>query len=93
VLFGLGVKDEKGMALVRECTGRNKLPERPSRESYVIAGRRSGKSTIAAAIAVYLATLGDWKKYLGRGERAWVFILSVDKLQSRVIKGYVEGFL
>lgn len=92
-LFGLGLEDEKGLALFRECTGRETLPEGPVREGYVIAGRRSGKSTAAATIAVYLGTLRDWKKYLGRGERGWIFILSVDKLQSRVIKGYVEGIL
>jgi hypothetical protein len=92
-LFGLGIKNEKALALFRECTGRETAPEVRVRESYVIAGRRSGKSTRAATIAVYLATLQDWKRYLGRGERGWIFILSVDKLQSRVIKGYIEGIL
>jgi hypothetical protein len=39
----------------RGCSGRRDAPTRAAREAWCIAGRRGGKSRIAAAVAVYLA--------------------------------------
>jgi hypothetical protein len=90
--FGLPPKDEAELGLMRECTGLEAAPLQ-SREGYIIAGRRSGKSFMSAIIACWLAGSRDWRKTLGRGETGHVFILSVDKAQSKIIRGYVGEIL
>jgi len=90
-LFGLGVEDEKDLALLKACTGLDEVPAPPARESFVICGRRSGKSFMSAVIASYLAGFKDWRPYLGPGEKGWIFIVAVDKQQAAVIKNYIGG--
>jgi len=92
-LFGLPIENRTDRQLFKSCTGLTRLPKERPRESFVICGRRSGKSFISAVIAVYLAAFKDWSKFLNPGEKGWIFILSVDKLQSRIIKSYVEAIL
>jgi len=90
--FGLHM--EKGeRKLFRECTEIEKPSSKQIREAFVIAGRRSGKSFISAVIAVYLACFKDWSPYLSPGEKGWIFVIAVDKLQARIIKGYMAAAL
>lgn len=90
-LFGLPISDEKDLALIRDCTGLDYSSGEKVRESFVIAGRRSGKSFTSALIAAFLACFKDWKAYLSPGERGWIFIIAVDKAQAGIIKAYVSG--
>ena len=90
-LFGLGIPEAKDRALFRDCTGLAKPPASSSRESFVICGRRSGKSYISAVVAAYLASFVDWRPYLAPGERGWIFIIANDKAQAGIIKGYISG--
>jgi hypothetical protein len=90
-LFGLPITDEKDLALIRDCTGIDYMPGEKVRESFVIAGRRSGKSYTSALIAVFLACFKDWTPYLSPGERGWIFIIAVDKAQAGIIKAYISG--
>jgi len=90
-LFGLRIEGAEDLALFRDCTGLEGQPQERTRESYVVAGRRSGKSWISAMIAVFLACFKDWTPYLSAGERGWVFIIAVDKAQAGIIKAYVSG--
>ncbi len=90
--FGLQVEDEEQI-LIEACTKRKTLPEAGFKELAVIAGRRSGKSFIAAVIAVFLALFHDYKPYLGPGERGSIMIIAADKAQARVIFNYVSGIL
>jgi len=92
-LFGLPIKDPEELRLFRESTGLRAAPDRPAKESYVIAGRRSGKSFISALVAVYLATFKDWRPYLGKGERGHIHVIATDREQARIVKGYVSGIL
>jgi len=92
-LFALPVSDPADVALYRECTGRHALPTTPAREAYVIAGRRGGKSRIAALVAVYLATFEDYSRLLAPGERGTVAVIAADRRQARTLMRYVEGFL
>jgi hypothetical protein len=92
-LFGLPITDPGDLAIFREATSLTDPPAAPAREAFVIAGRRSGKSTISAAIVVYLATFRDWRKILGAGETGFVFIIATDKLQALIIKRYVSEIL
>ena len=92
-LFAQPIEDKKERKLLRKCTGLKRLPSKPARECYVIAGRRSGKSFISAIIAVFLACFFDWTPFLAPGERGSIFIIATDKEQARIIKGYVSAIL
>lgn len=88
-LFGLLIWDPKDKKLLKDCTGLKE--SKASRESFVICGRRSGKSFISSIIAVYMATFKDWSKFLSPGERGYIFIIANDKSQAKIIKNYVSG--
>jgi hypothetical protein len=90
-IFNLPMTEEE-LSLYRQCTQRQEPPKERVRECYVVAGRRSGKSMMAAAIATYLACFKDWKQYLGPGEKAWIFVLAVDRFQAGIIFRYIKGF-
>jgi hypothetical protein len=91
-LFGLPLSKHE-LPLLRDCTGLEKDPGRSYRESYIIAGRRSGKSTIAALLAVYISLFVDWASSISRGEKPVVIIIAVNKAQAAIVKGYIEGLL
>ena len=92
ILFALPL--EPGDAEVfRQCTGRNDVPTGGFTQSYLICGRRSGKSRMLAMVAVFLAVFRDWSPYLSPGERGTVMILSADRKQSRTIFAYAAAFL
>lgn len=91
-LFALPMNEEE-LALYRQCTGRHNPPDKPFREAWVPAGVRSGKSFIAALIAVFLACFFNYRPYLAPGERAHILILAADKAQAQNILRYIKGFL
>jgi hypothetical protein len=91
-LFGLPL-DDQDACLYRLCTGREAVPGGEFKELAIIAGRRSGKSFIAALIAVYLGLFDDYRKFLGPGERGSIVIVAADRLQARVIFNYCYGIL
>jgi hypothetical protein len=66
-------------------------PANPVRELWVLAGRRSGKDSIASAIAATTA-LGNYAPHLRPGERATVMCLACDRDQARIVKRYVAGY-
>jgi hypothetical protein len=91
-VFGLPM-DAEAAAIYRQHTGRETAPTQPTREGWVVAGVRAGKSRIAALIAVFLACFRDYTPYLAPGERAVVMVLAGDRKQAGVIFGYVRAFL
>jgi len=91
-LFGLPI-DAADMGLFRQCTNLTRPPAGRARESFVICGRRSGKSFISSIISVYLACFKDWTPYLSPGERGWIFVIANDKSQAGIIKKYISGIL
>jgi hypothetical protein len=68
------------------------VPTEPFSEVFVVAGRRSGKSKIAALTATYLAAFVDWSKVLSDGEVGTLPIIASDRRQARVIFGYLKAF-
>lgn len=66
-------------------------PRKPVRELWVLAGRRGGKTNVAAAIAVFLATLKEWK--FSPGETGTIMVLAADRSQARVAFDYCLGLL
>ena len=91
-LFGLKMSEEE-LECFRGCTELDTPFDGRMREAWVLVGRRGGKSSIAALIAVWLACYKDWSEYLRPGERPYVFVISVTKFQARIVKDYVLGIL
>jgi hypothetical protein len=76
-----------------ELAGRRSAPTKRVKELVVIAGRRSGKDSIASAAIAWAA--GIEQAHLGRlrpGERASVMLLACDREQARIIRGYVGSY-
>jgi hypothetical protein len=90
-LFALPMTAEE-LSVYRACTGREEPPTEPTREGWLVCGRRAGKSFILALIAVWLA-IRDYSAFLAPGERATILILASDKKQARVILRYVRAML
>ena len=90
-LFGLDL-DGDALATFQKHTGRDVAPGEQFREAFVIAGRRSGKSIIAALIGTYLAAFRDYSEFLAPGETAVLPIIAPDRRQCRIILGYIAGF-
>jgi hypothetical protein len=82
--------DDAELALFREVAERDPSPRRV-RELWVIAGRRSGKDSIASAIAT-VAAIGDHRGHLRPGERATVMCLASDRSQAKIVYRYIAGY-
>ena len=91
-LFSLPMSGPE-VKIFRASTGLKKPPGKQVKESFVICGRRSGKSFMSAIVAIYLACFKDWSPFLSTGEVGHVFIVAVDRLQARIIKNYISGTL
>jgi len=78
-------------ATVETLTKRTVLPGAPVRELWLLLGRRSGKSIIAALLAVYATCCRVYK--LAAGEVGVFMIIASDRLQARIIKRYISGLL
>ena len=91
-LFALPMTEDEE-ALYRLHTGRERLPDAPQDEGWLVIGRRGGKSFIMALIAVFLACFRDYRQHLQPGERATVMVIAADRRQARVILRYISGLL
>jgi len=94
--FALDMTDQQVEAFKRLSGGRE-VPAKPVRELYAIAGRRSAKSNVSAAIAAYLGTVAFEQdgtlSRLAAGEVPVIALIAVDRYQARVLSGYVNGIL
>ncbi|HZV26422.1 MAG TPA: hypothetical protein VFG00_09030, partial [Acidothermaceae bacterium] len=86
---GLPLSPEQ-MVTFREVADRDP-PTRRVRELWVIAGRRSGKDSVASANAT-VAALGDYRQFLRPGEPAVVMCLACDREQARIVHKYVAAY-
>jgi hypothetical protein len=91
-IFALPMDDGE-RSLYQRCTGREKSPQKPFKEIYLIVGRRGGKSFISAVIAVFLAIFKDYSDFLSPGERGTIMILAVDRKQAGIIFRYIKAIL
>jgi hypothetical protein len=82
---------EQERATFKAIAGDRAPPTAPVRELWCVAGRRSGKSRMAAVIAVYQSCFIKHK--LARGETGYVLVLSPTVAQSRTVFNYIRGFL
>jgi hypothetical protein len=75
----------------RKIAGREP-PGHRVRELWLAIGRRGGKDSAISALASYLAIFGDYARHLRRGERSQIVCLAVDKIQARIIFGYIRSY-
>lgn len=92
VILGQPVPETE-RAAVLACLGGRALPTTQPSETWLLAGRRAGKTLLCAALAVYVAAFRDYRRVLGPGERAQIMALAVDRRQARQLVNYVEGLL
>jgi hypothetical protein len=85
--------EEADLPLYRQLTGREVPSTTQAEEAWLICGRRSGKSRIAALIAVFLSCFKDYSQQVAPGERITVMVLACDRRQARVIFSYVLAAL
>jgi hypothetical protein len=83
----------KERAIFAELAGRRAPPKKRVKEIVVVAGRRSGKDSVASAVVAWAAGIEAAHIGLLRpGERATVMLLARDREQSKIIKNYVDAF-
>ncbi|WP_194755711.1 hypothetical protein [Aliidiomarina indica] len=87
--------DDDTLEKFKALAGDREPPAERVRELWVIAGRRSAKSHVASAIAVYLATVGveleNLTERLSIGERGVIAVIANTKEQAGVAFGYMRG--
>jgi hypothetical protein len=88
--FGLPLDDAEREVFAAVAGGRSPPRERV-RELWVVAGRRSGKSRMAAVLAVFFALFV--KHRLAPGERGTVLVLAATLEQAQTVFGYTVAFL
>jgi hypothetical protein len=88
--FGLPLSYEQRETFIQVAGGRNP-PSRRVRELWAVIGRRGGKSRMAAALAVFLATCVPHR--LAAGERGMVLVLAASQEQAKIVFSYALAFL
>ena len=92
--FALPMTDEQS-EIFSTLSGGRTAPQKRVRELWAIAGRRSAKSHTAAAIAVYMATIGaeleGLTDKLAAGERGVIALLATDRSQAKVALNFIKG--
>jgi len=88
--FALALTEDE-RAIVRELTQRDVLPPSQVRELWLLLGRRSGKSIVAALMAVWSTCCRTYT--LAAGEVGVFVVVAADKRQARIIKRYISGLL
>lgn len=92
-LLALPIGSGEDLVTFQELSQTTEWPTSPYTESYVVAGRRSGKSTIVSLIVVYLALFKDRADVLSKGEKGYIFIIAVNKVQAGIIRDKIESLL
>ncbi len=80
------------LALFKAVSGDRSPPKRRVKELFVLAGRRSGKDSIASALATIAASFTDYRDRLRPGEKATILCLAVDRAQARIVLDYIRAY-
>jgi hypothetical protein len=82
----------RDLALFAEVSGDRAPPRHRVRELVCAIGRGGGKDSIAAALAVYIATTADFSR-LRPGEKGAVMCLATDRDQAAIAHDYCRANL
>ena len=88
--FGISLNRAERRAF-EAVAGSREPPSRKVEQLWAIAGRGSGKSRIAAAIAVYIACFCEHD--LDPGEIGYVLVLAGSRDQAEMVFSYAQAFL
>jgi Phage Terminase len=91
-IFGLPMTADD-LVIFNRYTGRASPPTGGSKETYLIIGRRGGKSFISALITCFIACFIDFRPFITVGETLVVMCLARDKEQARIVFRYVKAIL
>ena len=91
-IFGLAMTADD-LAIFQRHTGRFSSPVNGSKETYLIIGRRGGKSFISALVTCFIACFIDFSPFITVGETLAVMCLAKDKDQARIVFRYVKAIL
>jgi hypothetical protein len=91
-IFGLPMTVDD-LVIFHKHTGRASPPLGGSKETYLIIGRRGGKSFISALITCFVSCFGDFSQFITVGETLAVMCLARDKEQARIVFKYVKAIL
>jgi hypothetical protein len=76
----------------KSIAGGREPPRRPVSELNAVCARRTGKDSVASAIAARAAALFDQQDRLRPGERAQVLCLACDRDQAKIVFGYIKSY-
>ena len=82
---------ESELTHFRKLTERESPPTERVAEGHIFAGRRSGKSSGCASLAVYASALCDYSDHLSPGERGVVLLIAENQIQAGVLLNYIAG--
>jgi hypothetical protein len=91
-IFGLPMTGDD-LVIFNRHSGRTSPPIGGSKETYLIIGRRGGKSFISALITCFIACFIDFKPFITVGETLAVMRLARDKDQARIVFRYIKAIL
>lgn len=91
-IFGLPMTADD-LATFQRHTGRIYPPLGGSKETYLIIGRRGGKSFISALVTCFIACFIDFSPFITVGETLAVMCLAKDKDQARIVFRYIKAIL
>ena len=91
-IFGLPMT-AGDLLIFQRHTGRLSPPLGGSKETYLIIGRRGGKSFISALVTCFIACFIDFSPFVTVGETLAVMCLAKDKDQARIVFRYVKAIL
>jgi hypothetical protein len=83
--------DDTERSTFTKIAGDRPPPSKQVRELWAVVARRSGKSRVTAALAVFLALFQ--KHNLAKGETGYVLTLAATADQAKTVYSYVLGFL
>lgn len=91
-IFGLAMTGDD-LVVFQRHTGRTTPPANGFKETYLIIGRRGGKSLISALVTCFIACFIDFSPFVTVGETLAVMCLAKDKDQARIVFRYVKAIL
>jgi hypothetical protein len=89
--FGLPFESAASYELFKKCTGRTTAPTKAFKESFIVCGRRGGKSHTIATIGTFAAGFMDFSAFLSPGEVPTVVIVASDRTQAGIILKYIKA--
>ena len=79
--------------IFKSVAGERHTPSRRVNELWAIAGRRSGKTRMAAVIASYIACFIEHRDRLAPGQQGFILTSSPTLAQAQLVCSYCQAFL